>query len=77
MDKIEWCLKTKNGLELVEPNEELTEAYLKKAEYSLRATAALKDNIDLTTVLNKKMEKNKNKYPVEKAKGSNKKYIEL
>ena len=32
--------------------------------------------IDLTTELNKKLEKNEQKYPVEKAKGSNKKYTE-
>ena len=36
MDKIKWCLKQKNGLELVEPNEELAKAYIKKAEDSLR-----------------------------------------
>lgn len=35
MDKIEWCLKAKNGIELVEPNSNLAEAYLKKAEDSL------------------------------------------
>jgi len=46
MDKIKWCLKTKNGLELIEPNEELTKAYFKKAEDSLRASAILKDNKD-------------------------------
>lgn len=34
-------------------------------------------NIDLTTELNKKMEKNAKRYPVEKAKGSNKKYGEF
>jgi len=34
-------------------------------------------NIDLTTELNKKLEKNEKRYPVEKAKGSNKKYTEL
>ena len=42
MDKIKWCLKAKNGFELVEPNENLTNAYLKKAENSLKATLALK-----------------------------------
>lgn len=46
MDKIKWCLKQKNGLELVEPSEDLAKAYLKKAEDSLRAAAALKDNKD-------------------------------
>lgn len=38
---------------------------------------AQKYNIDLTTELNKKIEKNEKRYPVEKAKGSNKKYSEL
>jgi len=46
MDNIKWCLNVKNGLELVEPNEELTKAYIKKAEDSLRAAATLKDNKD-------------------------------
>ena len=34
-------------------------------------------NIDLTDALEKKMEKNKERYPIEKAKGSNKKYNEF
>lgn len=34
-------------------------------------------NIDLKTAFDKKMEQNAKKYPVEKAKGSNKKYNEL
>lgn len=34
------------------------------------------NNIDLSAALNTKMEKNNRKYPVEKAKGSNKKYNE-
>lgn len=38
---------------------------------------AQKYNIDLATELKNKLEKNKNRYPVEKAKGSNKKYSEL
>jgi NTP pyrophosphatase (non-canonical NTP hydrolase) len=33
-------------------------------------------DIDLTTALNKKIDKNEKRYPVEKAKGSNKKYTE-
>ena len=44
MDKIKQCLKVKNGLELIEPNEDLTKAYLKKAEDALRTAATLKDN---------------------------------
>jgi len=46
MDKIKWCLKAKNGLELVEPDKDLSDAYLKKAEGSLMAAFALKGNRD-------------------------------
>ncbi len=46
MDKIIWCLKQKNGVELVEPNDNLAQAYIKKAESSLRAASVLKDNQD-------------------------------
>ena len=35
-----------------------------------------KYDIDLTTELNKKLQKNEQKYPIEKVKGSNKKYNE-
>jgi NTP pyrophosphatase (non-canonical NTP hydrolase) len=38
---------------------------------------AQKYNIDLSDAIEKKMAKNEQKYPVEKAKGSNKKYNEL
>ena len=34
-------------------------------------------NLDLSEALDRKMEKNEKKYPLEKAKGSNKKYNEL
>ena len=34
-------------------------------------------NIDLATELNKKIDKNEKKYPIDKSKGSNKKYTEL
>ncbi|MFW6230748.1 MAG: HEPN domain-containing protein [Nanoarchaeota archaeon] len=46
MNKIRWCLQQKNGIEIVEPNENLKDAYLKKAEDSLRAVASLEDNRD-------------------------------
>ena len=36
-----------------------------------------KYNVDLTTELNKKIQKNKEKYPINKVKGLNKKYNEL
>ena len=35
MDKIEWCLEQKKGIELVEPNDNLCEAYFKDANDSL------------------------------------------
>lgn len=38
---------------------------------------AQKYNVDLTTAFQRKMEKNRAKYPVEKSRGSNKKYNEL
>ena len=38
---------------------------------------AQKYDIDLASALEKKMEKNERKYPIEKARGSNKKYNEL
>jgi uncharacterized protein (UPF0332 family) len=44
--KINWCLKTKNGIELIEPNENLSLAYLKKSEDSLRAFSDLDNNKD-------------------------------
>lgn len=38
---------------------------------------AQKYEIDITTELNKKLEKNAEKYPIHKSRGSNKKYTEL
>ena len=32
MDDIKWCLKQNKGIELVEPNENLAEEYVKNAE---------------------------------------------
>jgi len=46
MKQIKWCLNTKNGLELIEPNENLAKAYLNKSEDALRAASALHDNKD-------------------------------
>ncbi len=37
MDKINWCLKKKGGISIVEPNTNLAEAYIKKAEDSLES----------------------------------------
>ena len=46
MEKIEWCMKQKSGIEVVEPNENLSKAYIKKAEDALKAAASLKGNKD-------------------------------
>ncbi|MFH1641899.1 MAG: HEPN domain-containing protein [Nanoarchaeota archaeon] len=46
MDKIKWCFRAKNGIELIETNENLIKAYIRKAEDSLRAATSLKDNKD-------------------------------
>ena len=35
MDKIKWCAGKKEGLSLVEPNPDLANAYIKKAEEAL------------------------------------------
>jgi uncharacterized protein (UPF0332 family) len=46
MAKISWCLKVKNGLELVEPNNNLVKVYTKKAQSSLNVAIAAKGNRD-------------------------------
>ena len=37
MDKIKWCLNQKGGISLLEPNSNLSEAYIKKAEEALES----------------------------------------
>lgn len=37
MDKIKWCAGKKEGLSLIEPNSNLAEAYVKKAEEALES----------------------------------------
>lgn len=37
MDKIKWCIKQKEGLNLIEPNSDLSDAYLKKADEALES----------------------------------------
>ena len=46
MTNIDWCKKQKNGIELVEPNQDLAKAYIKKAEDSLSASLNLDNNKD-------------------------------
>ena len=42
MDKIIWCFGVKNGLEIVEPNKNLAQAYIKKAEDALESMHLVK-----------------------------------
>jgi len=37
MDKIRWCAKKREGLSLIEPNSDIAEAYIKKAEEALES----------------------------------------
>ena len=59
--------------EFIEENdsEELADVMV----YCLHMADAL--NVDINEIINKKMDKNEKKYPVEKAKGNSKKYTEL
>jgi|TARA_Y100000034_G_scaffold111561_1_gene144728 uncharacterized protein (UPF0332 family) len=41
MDKIDWCLKQKSGIKLIEPNNNLCEEYFKSAEENLDAMLKL------------------------------------
>ena len=43
--------------------------------YCLHMADAL--NVDINEIINKKMDKNEKKYPIDKAKGTSKKYTEL
>ncbi len=40
MDKIEWCIRKKEGLRLIEPNSNLAGAYIKKSEEALQSMNA-------------------------------------
>jgi uncharacterized protein (UPF0332 family) len=46
MDKLAWCKMQRNGLELVEPNENLSNEYFIKSENALRAVRSLNDNFE-------------------------------
>lgn len=46
MTAIDWCKKQKNGIELINPNENLARAYIQKAEDSLGASLKLEENRD-------------------------------
>ncbi|MBU0461510.1 MAG: HEPN domain-containing protein [Nanoarchaeota archaeon] len=42
-DKLEWCFKRERGISLIEPNENLMRAYLKKAQNALKVTTNVPD----------------------------------
>jgi uncharacterized protein (UPF0332 family) len=42
MDQMKWCVKTQGGIELIETNGNLAEAYVKKAEEALESLALIK-----------------------------------
>lgn len=44
MVTISWCLKTKNGIELVEQSKNIAEAYIQKAETCLQELRTVKTN---------------------------------
>ena len=46
MEKIKWCMGLKKGLEMVDPNENLSKVYIEKSERALSAAASLKNNKD-------------------------------
>jgi uncharacterized protein (UPF0332 family) len=52
-NKLNWCIKQKKGLKLVEPNENLCGAYIRKAESSLNIlkSALEKNEIDWITTI--------------------------
>jgi len=58
-----------------EKKEKISEEVVDILYFLLRLTQ--KYDIDLATSLDKKMDKNEKKYPINKAKGSNKKYTDL
>ena len=46
MNTLTWCKKQKNGIKLIDPNDNLCEEYLKKAENALKAVRSLEDNTE-------------------------------
>ena len=76
---VKKCVKTKccksflwdNNFNKKEVCEELADVMV----YCLHMADSL--GVDIEDIINKKMDKNEKKYPVEKAKGNSKKYTEL
>ncbi len=46
MDKIKWCKSKKGGIEMIEPNKNLANGYILKAEESLKMMQKAKGNRD-------------------------------
>ncbi len=46
MEMIKWCMGLKKGLEIVDPNENLSKVYVEKSERALDAAASLENNKD-------------------------------
>jgi len=44
MVTIKWCLNKKDGLELIEPNNNMSDSYLKMAEESIKVLANVKES---------------------------------
>jgi len=42
MEQIEWCLKQKSGIRIIEPNNNIANDYFKKAEDSLDVMKTVK-----------------------------------
>jgi len=47
---IKWCLKQRKGLEVIEPNENMSKSYLKMAEDSLEELKRMKKDIWIASV---------------------------
>lgn len=45
-DRIRWCMEQEKGIRLIEPNENLSKAYLLKAENALLSMKHNKDNME-------------------------------
>jgi uncharacterized protein (UPF0332 family) len=51
MVNLKWCLNAKNGVELVEPNDNISKSYLRMAEESLRSANQVKSRIWIGSIL--------------------------
>jgi len=77
LEHFRWKTKeeVKKALENSEKREEISDEMADCLYFIIRM--AQMNNIDLSEALERKLEKNNKRYPVEKAKGSSKKYTEF